>query len=123
MSGARLPDWDNRFTAYLREARAAVRAGGQDYCALFAAGSVEAITGDNPTKPFRGRYREVADNLETIIAGLFPETTPGLAQRGDLAWHDGSVGVVIGGEALFVSDDNCFARVPRHEWERAWSVG
>jgi hypothetical protein len=119
----RLPDWETRFVAYLGAARAAVREGRDDYCALFASGAVEAVTGTNPADAFRGRYREVADNLEAVVSGLFAEIAPGVAQRGDIAWHDGSVGVVIGGEALFIGDHNDFERVPRHLWERAWTVG
>jgi hypothetical protein len=122
MTSGRLPDWDSRFTAYLAEARANVRAGLEDYCALFAAGAVEAVTGENPAAAFRGRYREVADKLEHVIDGLFAEIAPGVAGRGDLAWFNGSVGVVIGGEALFVGTDRDFVRVARHEWSRAWQV-
>lgn len=118
----RLDDWDTRFTDYLADARARARAGQENFCALFAAGSVEAITGTNPADAFRGHYRDVADNLEAVVAGLFPEIAPGVAGRGDLAWHDGSVGVVIGADALFVADDD-LVRKPRHEWERAWRVG
>lgn len=119
---ARLPDWETRWLAYLSAAHVAVQEGREDYCALFAAGSVEAVTGDNPTTPFRGHFHEVAENLELVISGLFPEIAPGVASRGDLAWHEGSVGVVIGGEALFVGHDNDLVRVPRAAWERAWQV-
>jgi len=120
---ARLPGWETRFYAYLADALRAVQEGREDYCALFAAGAVEAITGEDPAAAFRGRYREVADNLETVISGLFPEIAPGLAGRGDLAWHEGSVGVIIGGEALFIGAHDDFVRLPRHVWEKAWSVG
>ena len=51
----RLPDWEARFVAYLGAARTAVEEGRENYCALFAAGSVEAVTGDNPAAAFRGR--------------------------------------------------------------------
>ena len=119
---ARLVDWDTRFTTYLGDARARAREGQEDYCALFASGAVEAVTGENPADRFRGHYREVADNLEAVVAGLFAEIAPGVAGRGDLAWHEGSVGVVIGADALFVGD-NELVRVPRHQWEKAWFVG
>jgi hypothetical protein len=120
---SRLSDWETRFVEYLAAARVDVREGRQDYCALFAAGSVEAVTGENPATQFRGHYREVADHLEAVVSGLFAEILPSVAGRGDLAWYDGSVGVIIGGEALFVGDDRTFTRVPRHLWDRAWSVG
>ena len=119
---ARLPNWDQRLFAYLSTARVAVRSGDTNYCALFAAGAVEAVTGEDPAAAFRGHYREAADNLETVISGLFPEIAVGQAGRGDLAWHEGSVGVVIGGEALFVGYDRDLVRVPRPAWEKAWQV-
>lgn len=119
---ARLPDWDIRLFAFLRDAAVAVQEGREHYCALFCAGAVEAVTGDNPAAQFRGHYSEVAANLETVISGLLPEISPGVAGRGDLAWHEGSVGVVIGGDALFVGHDNDLVRVPRSAWEKAWQV-
>lgn len=119
----RLPNWDTRFSEYLAAARADVRAGKRNLCGLFAAGSVEAITGENPATQFRGHYREVADNLEAVVSGLFAEIALGVAGRGDLAWYDNSVGVIIGGEALFIGHDRDFIRVPRVGWLRAWSVG
>lgn len=124
---ARLPDWDTRFAAYLAEAAKAVRDGGEHYCALFGAGAVEALTGENPATAFRGRYSEVAAALEAVIDSLFPVAPVAFAQRGDLAWHDGSVGAVIGGDALFVGEQPPgtpgLARVPRREWEKAWKIG
>lgn len=120
---ARLPDWDTRFTAYLAQAAVTVREGREQFCALLGAGAVEAVTGDNPAAAFRGRYSEVAAALEATIDGLFAVKPAAFAQRGDLAWHDGCVGVVIGGEALFVGEHDGFVRIARREWEKAWAVG
>lgn len=122
----RLQDWEARFVAYLTEANAAALAGDGDYCALFACGAVEAVTGDDPADGFRGRFAEVRDNLEATIDDLFSEIPLALAQRGDLAWHDGSVGVVIGGEALFIGEVvgvPGLVRIARRDWVKAWGVG
>lgn len=121
MSG-RLPTWDMALASYLAQVVPEVREGRDDLCALFAAGAVEAVTGDNPAARFRGRYAEVAEALEATIDGLFPEVPRAFAQRGDLAWYDGSVGVVVGGDALFVGD-NDLEHVPRALWVKAWGVG
>ncbi len=51
-----------------------------------------------------------------------PEVEIGQAQRGDLAFLDGSVGVVMGGFAYFVSDDG-LERINRSLWDKCWSVG
>ena len=124
----RVPAWETAFAHYLAAAREAVREEREHYCALFAAGAVEAVTGENPATAFRGRYAEVGDNLEATIDSLFPERPIAMARRGDLVWHDGSVGVVIdGGDAYFVGTDERgrpdLVRVPRTKWLKAWSVG
>lgn len=124
---ARLKDWDDRLGSYLAAATEAVREGREHFCALFAAGAVEAQTGENPAEAFRGRYAETAENLERTIDGLFAERPKALARRGDLAWHDGAVGVVIGSDALFVGENAAgepdLVRVPRRDWVKAWGVG
>ncbi len=88
---------------------------------------MSAITGRSPARQFRGRYLEVADNLEATIDGLFPVRPKAFARRGDLAWKDGAVGVVIGAEALFVGTNEAgepdLVRFARPTWEKAWAVG
>lgn len=126
MVSARLPDWETRLSAYLADARDRVEAGGDEYCALFAAGAVQAVTGDDIAAEYRGRYRYVADNLQAVIDEHLPERPRALAQRGDLAWHDGSVGVVMGDQAYFVGEREgvpALVDVPRSEWVKAWGVG
>jgi hypothetical protein len=54
--------------------------------------------------------------------GKFPEVAIGHAQRGDLAFFNDSVGVVVGGFAYFVSDDG-LERINRSFWGKCWSVG
>ena len=44
----RLRDWRTRLAAYLAAGRAKPFAYGEHDCARFAAGAVEAVTGDNP---------------------------------------------------------------------------
>lgn len=113
--------------AYLETANARVRNGNEQFCALFACGAVEAVTGANPADEYRGRFHQVADELEATFDRHFPERPAALAQRGDLAWHDGSVGVVMGGDALFVGEQPegtpALVTVPRAAWSKAWGVG
>jgi hypothetical protein len=106
---------------------------GVNDCCLFAAGAVEVITGENSIPEFIGAY----DSLKTSIKALktlgsgtlektmdakFTEIQIGYAQTGDLAFHDGSIGVIIDADALFVSDDG-LVRISRDKWTKAWSVG
>lgn len=123
----RLPDWETRLSAYLADARPRVQAREQNLCALFAAGAVEAVTGTDPAKPFRRKYAATAKRLEAAMDELTAARPAALARRGDLAWHGGSVGVVVGSEAVFVGETPAGApdlvRVHRRDWEKAWSVG
>jgi hypothetical protein len=121
MSG-RVPAWETALAAYLATAVPEVRGGRASVCGLFAGGAVEAVTGHNPATQFVGRLAEVWDELEATVDGLFPEVAPAMAMTGDLAFFDGSLGVVVGGEALFVGDLD-LVRVPRARWSKAWAVG
>lgn len=127
MPAERLSDWETRFAAFLEHAGEQARAGNKNYCALFAAEAVEAVTGQNPARAFRGRYVETATRLEATIDGLFPQRHVAFARRADLAWNGEAVGVVIGSDALFVGStpegEPGLMRVPRAEWVKAWSVG
>jgi len=128
----RLPDWETRLAHYMASARDQLDDGvggptRTSYCALYAAGAAEAMTGENPSKPFRGRFAEVAKDLEATIAGVFAEVHPALAQRGDWAWHEGVVGVVMGDVAYFIGEQPAgtpiLVPVPRADWAKAWAIG
>jgi len=118
----RRSDWEARLSAHLADAQAQAASGDLTLCGLLAAGAVEAVTGTNPVAPLNGKYARAAARLEAFLDERFHERPAALARRGDLAWHDGSVGVVIGTEALFVGEGE-LVRVPRRDWAKAWSVG
>lgn len=90
----RRPDWRLRLSAYLSEvARRPFEAGRHD-CALFAAGAVEAMTGENPALPIdydtirRGlvALRDAGfDDHIAFVAARFEEVHVSRAQAGDLA--------------------------------------
>ncbi|MBN9504913.1 MAG: hypothetical protein J0I69_02710 [Altererythrobacter sp.] len=129
-------DWELALSAWFAECERRSYAYGAHDCALFAAGAVRAMTGADPAEPFRGRYcsawsgEELLEelgfaNLEELIDAQFSDVPVSFAQRGDLAWHDGSVGVVAGRFALFVGEVDGAARlirVPRAQWQKAWRV-
>ena len=133
----RLADWEQRLHGYLTGLAGRGFTWGRLDCALFAAGAVMAITGEDPAAAFRGRYRTArgsvralrrfgAGTLEATIAAQFEDRPAAFARRGDLALVAGElgpmVGVVIGADALFIGDDG-FERRPRADWSRCWSVG
>lgn len=128
----RIIDWETSLSDYIASRREMPFEYGSNDCCLFGAGAVEAMTGTNPMADFVGQYdslktslqtiKSVADTLEQAIDDRFPIIEIGYAQRGDLAFCDNSVGVVVGSFAWFTSDDG-LERVPRELWDKAWGVG
>lgn len=129
----RISTWEDALSNYIVVKRHEPFEYGVNDCCLFAAGAVEAITGEDPMPEFRGKYDSLktslqaikdigAGTLEATMDAKFPEVEIGQAQRGDLAFLDGSVGVVMGGFAYFVSDDG-LERINRSLWDKCWSVG
>jgi hypothetical protein len=103
----RLPDWNARVTVFLTQhARTPFRPGRHD-CALFAAGCVEAMTGEDPAAAFRGRYSTLAGGRRVLrragfadhvalVASLFDEIAPLMAQVGDIAVVNSPEGPALG---------------------------
>jgi hypothetical protein len=129
----RISAWEEALSNYIITKRHEPFEYGVNDCCLFAAGAVEAITGEDPMPEFRGKYDSLktslkaiqdigAGTLEATMDGKFPEVAIGHAQRGDLAFFNDSVGVVVGGFAYFVSDDG-LERINRSLWNKCWSVG
>jgi hypothetical protein len=129
----RIPNWESALSDYILSKRDEPFVYGQNDCCMFAAGAMIVITGIDPIPEFRGKYKSLtssikalkefgAGDLEKTIDGKLPEIPVGLARRGDVAFYDGSLGVVMDGYAWFVSDDG-LERIPRSEWTKAWSIG
>lgn len=128
----RLSTWENQLTEYIASKRNQPFEYGSNDCAHFVAGAVQVMTGEDPMPEMRGQYdsefgslrvlKEIGEgDLESTMDAKFNAIEIGLAQRGDIAFFDGSIGVVMGSFAWFVSDDG-LERVPRSMWDKAWSV-
>jgi hypothetical protein len=128
----RILTWEDALSEYITTKRDEPFEYGLNDCCLFAAGAVEAITGEDPMPEFRGKYDSLktsikaineigAGTLESTMDGKFPEVAISHAQRGDLAFFNDSVGVVMGGFAYFVSDDG-LERINRSLWNKCWGV-
>ena len=129
----RINAWEESLVNYITTKRHEPFEYGVNDCCLFAAGAVDAITGEDPMPEFRGQYDSLktslqvikdigAGTLEATMDGKFPEVEIAYAQRGDLAFFDDSIGVVMGSFAYFVSDDG-LERVNRSLWDKCWGVG
>ncbi|GGB15175.1 hypothetical protein GCM10011380_00730 [Sphingomonas metalli] len=133
----RLFDWEERLHDYLAAQEGAEFVWGKNDCALFAAGAVQAMTGEDPATAYRGRYTTAAGSVRALkrygagtlvstIDALFPQRDPGFARRGDLVMVDGMVGVCVGADAVFIGEQDeapGLVRFGRDRWVKAWSVG
>lgn len=140
----RLPDWEQRLSAFMIANRDREFAFGDWDCILFACAAAEAITGDDKAAAYRGRYsnakgaraalREIGKGtlLRTVDAE-FKRKPVGYAGRGDLVWREGCVGVCLGQNAAFLTEPGLLDKhnvprlgnmvlLPRSLWQKAWAV-
>lgn len=129
----RVSDWEQRLSDYLLSKRQEQFQYGKHDCAHFVAGAVEAITGENPMADIDrdydtkiGSVRVIKSlghtSLEQVLDNMFYPCSIGFAQTGDLAFHDGSVGIVIGAKAVFATEIG-YTMIDRSEWTKSWGVG
>lgn len=136
----RRDDWRARLAAEMdRQRREPFKWGAHD-CALgFASGIVEAITGADLARGFRGKYRTAqgaaqilsergAETLGDLVAQFLPETHPAFARVGDLGViaADGPIGQALcmfDASGLVVMTDEGHGRRPREDALRAFKVG
>ena len=112
----RKTNWRPLLAAYVESVAHTPFAWGSHDCALFAAGAVEAMTGEDIAKGFRGRYTTLAGGLRLLkksghnthadlATSLFEEVHPSQAQVGDLAAIEVDGGMALGvvqGERIYV---------------------
>lgn len=129
-------DWPGRFFRLIGAARARPFAWGTHDCCLWAADSVEAVTGTDPAARWRGTYRDEIGALRLVRAlGGLPavaalggvEIAPGLAAPGDVGlvtWPDGvaCLGVCAGVSRWLVVGDSGLVTLHQRA-ARAWGVG
>lgn len=133
----RLPDWRSRLHAALAAAQRQPFAWGTFDCCIFAARCIEAMTGEDLSGPYVGKYSDVAgalktlkgagfDDLTAMAAHFFAEVSPSMARVGDIAamkapatgW---GLGIVIGPRIAVLSPAG-YATIPLTKAERAFKV-
>lgn len=132
----RLWDWPRRLASAIEASRAKPFVWGEHDCALFAAGVVHELTGQDFAAEFRGRYDSHAGavallgargGLEVVVTAALgaPRALPRLAQRGDVVMVDTdlgpALGVCAGGYAACAGPEG-LQFVPMERWQRAWEV-
>lgn len=133
----RLPDWESRLVAYLSAAAPKAFAFGENDCALFTAGAVEAMTGVDLATKWRGKYRSLKTGFTrlakagfsdhvALAASLLPEVPPAFAWKGDIAVVPGDFGAgalgVVQGEGVYVLTATGLGIVPRLNIVRAFRL-
>jgi len=134
----REPDWPERLMAEIARHEGERFAWGRFDCALFACNVVNAMTGEDPAKEFRGRYRSERGARRALRVhgkGTLYATAchafgrpipPALAQRGDVVYldrrHGGpALGICTGGMAAFAGDGVVYR--PMSDIRCAWRTG
>lgn len=104
-------------------------------CVLFAAGAVQAQTGQDPLGGYRRRWTSERGaarvlkrlgGMEAAVDGVLPSIPPATAQRGDVAgWRDAKGRLqlaIVEGETLVGPGPYGQLRLPRKAMTRAWSA-
>ena len=137
---ARRPDWQRRLSAWLKANAARRHVYGRHDCMVgLAAGVIKAVTGKDPARGHRGKYRSKraaalylkrtfgVESPATLLDALLPARPVMKARRGDLvAGEDGIPAVCLGGRAAMIGADGAregLVTMPRRHWVRSWGVG
>lgn len=134
----RIPHWRPALFDYVHAVAAKPFAWGEHDCALFAAGAIKVMTGEDFAGGYRGKYRTLAGGLRQVkragfanhadlAASILEEIHPSEAQIGDIAAveEDGAIGLgIIQGERIYVlrPGDAGIGTVSRMDAKRAFRV-
>lgn len=136
----RLDDWRARLAAEMDRQRRDPFAWGKHDCAIgFAAGIVEALTGVDLAKGYRGKYSSPrgalkilseagADSLSAFVGQRLPQVHPAFANVGDIGIvvADGPLDealCMIDASGLVVMTEQGHGHRPRADLIRAFKVG
>ncbi len=122
----RLSDWHHRLSIYLGSVRQTPFAPGQMDCALFVAGAIEAMTGEDLSASFAGNYTTLKGGFKQLKKAGFrdlvalseahlSEVPVSMAQVGDIALLSSEDGLAFGlvqGEHIFVRHPDGQAVLP-----------
>lgn len=140
----RLTDWEERLSRFMLDNREREFSWGDWDCILMACAAAEALTGEDRAAGYRGSYSDSAGARKALrdlgkgtllrtVDAEFKRKPVGYAQRGDLVWRDGCVGVCLGATAAFLTEPHMLdihgaprlgnmLLLPRSFWQKAWAV-
>jgi hypothetical protein len=128
--GRKQPGWQARLTDFLRANHGRPFAPGEWDCAIWAAGAVQAMTGEDHLRGLKG-YRTIEEGKRRLqargyddhiayVAAFLPEVPPAFAQPGDVAVIEGQSLGIVQGERVYCFGRNGFGVVPFTVIERAF---
>lgn len=131
----RLHDWPERLAEAVEAAKSCPFEWGRHDCGIWVCEVAAVLTGQpSPADAWRGTYRTERGawramkrqgwkDLSEAATAIFGDPIPVMrAQRGDVAIHDGCLGVVIGGDVACLRPDAGLTRVPLRPCAMAWRV-
>lgn len=135
----RLSDWPERLAGKINASRNQPFVWGENDCCLFAMDCVNAITGVDLAKPYRGYSTQIQAlrmlNKNGGVAGIadvvaekynIPEIQPLKAQRGDVCLFDigrGDTLGIVAGEHIFAPGADGLIGFPILQAVRTWRIG
>jgi hypothetical protein len=128
----RFPDWRTQLAEYIAANRGRAFSWGKFDCCMFIAGAVEAMTGDDIARGWRGYRTEdgaakkLADkgfaHHAEVIASLFPECHPSAAMPGDVVlMADDALGI-LQGRMVYLVGAAGLGIAPAEGVVKAWHV-
>lgn len=114
-------DWDKALQEYLDAQRSADLP-----CGVFVARGVEAETGTDVLRKFKGRMEWARDNLEAAVDEVLEPRPVSFARNGDVVMKDGCLGLCHGAASFFMGLDEGVTgttTVPTMQCDKAWTVG
>lgn len=130
----RFEDWPQRLENEIQVAQNLVFQWGVNDCLLWTASIVKSITGVDHAQAYRGKYRTRSEAVKLLIDLGFHSTADAvtnklrkhdsvlMAQRGDVVFFDGAIGICIGDRCMFLTDHSGLAFVPLNLCAAAWAV-
>ena len=132
----RLPDWRQRLKSYIDDNRSRQFKPGVHDCALFVAGGIEAQTGIDIAKPYRGRYKTEKGGLRKIKRDGYEDALAFAADHldagsiknvvvGDVAVVETETGMalgIVGGPRIFVCKRDGLGTVPIDDAKQFFKV-
>lgn len=132
----RAPNWEILLHEYMEANRERHFQWGAHDCVMNYANMVIALGGCDIVPEYRGKYstelgskkalkKYGPGDLEAMLDEKMRVVEPAFLQRADAVWNGESVGICMGGYALFLADpkseNQSMIRVARTEWVKGWS--